>query len=137
MSLVGPINEKTPAERKSRRVTPPAVFETTVESLPTSGNAISVLVSELPVALFNAGDRYFAISDFCLRCGGSLALGVLRGQAVSCIYCDWTYDLTSGRVTELPALRTDWFEVRLAGSKLTLARQPSEPPGSMGSTLVA
>ena len=83
--------------------------------------------AEHAVALFKVNGEYFAIGDFCIRCGASLALGTVAGHTVRCSHCDWTYDLTNGRSTDIPSLRTDWFEVQVVGAKLMVATQPGEP----------
>lgn len=73
------------------------------------------------VAVFNADGRLFALEDDCVRCGGSLAAGTLQGLAVTCPECDWTYDITTGCVRNVPSLRTDAFQVKIVDSKVLVA----------------
>lgn len=65
-----------------------------------------------PIALFHVAGAIRAIEDGCLRCGASLATGPVEGTLVVCRTCGWRYDLASGGVVGLPALRLATYEVR-------------------------
>jgi nitrite reductase/ring-hydroxylating ferredoxin subunit len=43
-----------------------------------------VRAADNAVAIFNVDGKLFAIDDWCLRCGASLASGALRGRRVIC-----------------------------------------------------
>jgi nitrite reductase/ring-hydroxylating ferredoxin subunit len=90
------------------------------------GAASATAIEGSTVALFNVGGSIYAIDDFCMRCGGSLAAGTLSGTLVACSGCDWEYDVVTGSVTGIPALRIDTFEVRVAGPDV-LVPTPLEP----------
>lgn len=92
---------------------------------PDNGEATVVSINGVGVALFNLDGRIFAISDFCVRCGASLASGDVIGNHVSCRQCTWCYDIISGRLTELPALAVDRFEVRINDAHVFVATEPS------------
>jgi nitrite reductase/ring-hydroxylating ferredoxin subunit len=94
---------------------------------PQVGAATVARISDVAIALFNVGGRILAINDHCIRCGASLASGVVAGTNVSCSSCGWRYDLATGRLTALPALRADTFEVRIVDSRLLVAAEPSVP----------
>ena len=89
------------------------------------GAAVAAAIEESAVALFNVGGSIYAIDDFCIRCGGSLAAGTLSGTLVACA-CGWEYDVITGSVNGIPALRIDRFEVRIAGSDVVVPT-PLEP----------
>ena len=90
------------------------------------GTAVRVAIAEhCAVALFEVGDRMFAIGDLCVRCGTSLAQGTLRGTIVSCCGCDWRYDITTGCVNDIPALRIDTFETKVVESRILIATTAS------------
>ncbi len=65
-----------------------------------------------PIALFDVAGAIRAIEDGCLRCGASLATGSVEGTTVVCRSCGWRYDLASGGVVGLPALRLATYAVR-------------------------
>jgi len=83
----------------------------------------------LAVAVFNIDGRLFAHGDECVRCGGSLGRGELLGPIVWCPDCDWAYDVRTGCVRNIPALRTDAFEVRVLDSRVMVAPTVGLPPG--------
>ncbi|HEY2817694.1 MAG TPA: Rieske 2Fe-2S domain-containing protein, partial [Casimicrobiaceae bacterium] len=63
------------------------------------GQGVRVTIAEhCAVALFDVEGRMFAIDDLCVRCGTSLAEGTLTDTVVSCIGCDWRYDVKTGCV---------------------------------------
>ena len=99
--------------------------EVTPDGRPDHGKATVVSVDGAKVALFNLDGRIYALSDFCVRCGTSLASGVVAGTYVSCRQCSWRYDIISGRLIELPALATDRFEVKINNGQVLVATEPS------------
>ena len=90
------------------------------------GATVPAAIDGSAVALFNVGGSIYATDDFCIRCGGSLAAGTLSGTLVRCSGCDWEYDVVTGSVNGIPALRIDTFEVRIAGPDV-LVPTPLEP----------
>lgn len=69
------------------------------------------------IALFDVGGEVHAIEDGCLRCGATLMTGALDGAIVTCRACGWRYDVSSGCVIGLPALRLATFPVRRPGAR--------------------
>ena len=96
-----------------------------VDGVP-AGTAIVVHVAGVPVALFNLDGSMFAVQDTCVRCGSSLAHGTLAGPEVACSGCDWHSDVTTGRVSGVPALRLETFRVTTVGQRV-LVRDPVKP----------
>lgn len=86
-----------------------------------SGTGALVNVSGTAVALFNVNGQIFAIDDRCVRCGSSLAAGKLQSTVISCSGCDWQYDVTTGCLNGLPALRTETFQVKLVNARILIA----------------
>jgi len=82
------------------------------------------------VALFNVGGRVFALDDSCIRCGSSLAAGSLRGIDIGCSGCDWQYDVTTGCVNDIPALRIDTFETKIVDARIMVAMPAASLPDS-------
>ena len=81
---------------------------------------IVVTVGDITIVLFNADQRMFAMDHSCARCNSSLADGKLQGEYVTCVVCGWQYDITTGRMTRLPALCVDTFEVRVVALRVML-----------------
>lgn len=95
-----------------------------------AGAAVVVTVCQTTVAVFNVGGRLYAVEDACVRCGSSIAAGSLHGSEVTCHGCDWRYDVTTGCVNGVPALRIDTFEVKTVGARIMVAnnvRSDSDP----------
>ena len=70
-----------------------------------SGTGAWVKPADMAVALFNVGGEMFAIDDACIRCASSLAAGVLYATEIRCRRCGWRYDVATGCVVGMPALR--------------------------------
>lgn len=103
----------------------PGFVEVRPPDQPVKNGATVVSINGVGVALFNLDGRIFAISDFCVRCGASLALGTVIGTHVLCRQCSWRYDIISGQMTELPELVVDRFEVRIDDAHVLVATEPS------------
>jgi nitrite reductase/ring-hydroxylating ferredoxin subunit len=89
------------------------------------GAAAVVTVGETAVALFDVDGRLYAVEDACMRCGSSIAAGLLAGAEITCNGCSWRYNVTTGCVKEVPALRVNTFEVRTVGARVMVAASGS------------
>lgn len=88
------------------------------------GSALAVTIAGETIALFNVDGRLFALDDACIRCGSSLAIGVLDGVTVECCGCGWRYDVTSGCVQGIPGLHSDMFEVAIVDAHVMIDAVP-------------
>jgi 3-phenylpropionate/trans-cinnamate dioxygenase ferredoxin component len=79
------------------------------------------LLDDCVVALFNIDGILLAIDDLCVRCGGSLAGGKLEGGVIACPGCDWRYDVATGCVNGIAALRVDTFETKIVDGRIMIA----------------
>ena len=77
------------------------------------GKGMEALVNGKPVALFNVGGEFHAISNTCVHRGGPLGQGVLDGRLVLCPWHAWAYDVTTGTSDVNPELRVAKFEVKV------------------------
>jgi len=98
------------------------------------GKAVVVTAWNEAIALFNVKGTLFALEDACLRCGSSLAAGMLEGTWVTCPDCDWRFDVTTGCVNGIPALQLNTYDVSVVDSRVMLdwariprGRTPSAP----------
>jgi NAD(P)H-dependent nitrite reductase small subunit len=85
------------------------------------GRGKTVTVNDVPVALFNADGKYYAIHDTCCHRGGPLGEGTLDGLAVSCPWHGWEFDVTTGQCLTNPDGKVPCFEVRMQGDEIQVA----------------
>jgi nitrite reductase/ring-hydroxylating ferredoxin subunit len=76
------------------------------------GSRLLLETASGPIAIFDVGGALHAIEDGCLRCGSTFATGTLEGAVVTCPGCGWRYDVASGCLVGLPALRLPTFRIR-------------------------
>jgi nitrite reductase/ring-hydroxylating ferredoxin subunit len=96
-----------------------------------AGAAALVTVGGTCVAVFNVNGELHAVEDACVNCASSIAAGVLVGSEVTCAGCGWCYDVTTGVVKSVPALRITTFEVKTVGARIMVADsvKPDRDPG--------
>jgi nitrite reductase (NADH) small subunit len=97
---------------------------TTLDSIPLREGR-SVDLGDREIAVFNLGDRVYAIDAACPHRGGplcdgivtgspSLACGPVKGHAVVCPLHGWKVDLTTGNVLKPDvSVKVETYEVRL------------------------
>lgn len=86
-----------------------------------SGSATVVTIADNAIMLFNVDGDIYATEAWCLCCGSCLGGGTLSGELVRCGRCQWQYDVTTGSVVTLPALRLDTFAVKVVANRIMLA----------------
>ncbi len=74
---------------------------------------MELAVRGTPVALFNVGGVFHAMSNTCLHRGGPLGQGMLDGNVVMCPWHAWTWDVTRGENTANPALKVATYAVKV------------------------
>ena len=82
------------------------------------GRGTAAAAGNNTIALFKIDGVIYAIEAWCLRCGACLADGNIDGAVVSCHGCDWRYDVPSGAVEGVPALRLSTFEVNFVDGRV-------------------
>jgi nitrite reductase/ring-hydroxylating ferredoxin subunit len=85
------------------------------------GTGTAVMGGRDWVALFRVDDAVYATEAWCLRCGAAISDGYLHGREVACRRCDWHYDVATGCVLGLPALRLQMFEARVIDGQIMVA----------------
>jgi len=70
------------------------------------------------VALANVDGKFYAIDNVCLHHGGPLGGGVLSGKAVTCPWHGWEYDVTSGKMTQNPAVGVNCYKLEIRGEDI-------------------
>lgn len=99
---------------------PDAVRVAKTSEIPPGAAKIVVVLGH-PVALFNVGGSYYAISNICLHRGGPIGEGTLDGPVVTCPRHGWEYDVRTGRNIGNPAARLRTFAVRIDGDDVLVS----------------
>ena len=74
------------------------------EEAPAPGQALSVVVGDLPIAIFNIHGEFYAIGDTCTHEEFPLSEGDLVDEyTVECALHGATFDLRTGDALSLPA----------------------------------
>jgi len=94
---------------------------TTAEVAP--GTAISVMVGDREVALFNIDGTFHAIENSCPHQGGPLAEGYIEGDTVTCPWHAWCFRLTDGKMTLGDYSSVEVFDVKVVGDGVAVARE--------------
>jgi len=70
------------------------------------------------VAVANVDGNLFAINNVCLHRGGPLGEGELARQIVTCPWHGWKYDVTTGRLSNNPAVGVERFPIEVRGDDI-------------------
>lgn len=82
------------------------------------GTIHQVQVAGKAIALANVQGKFYAISDVCLHKGGPLGQGELHATTVTCPWHGWTYDVTTGKVTQNPNLGVACYATEVRGDEV-------------------
>ena len=93
----------------------------TVDELPPGSRAV-VEIEDRYIALFNVEGRYYAIEDRCTHDDGPLAEGELYGTVIECPRHGATFDITTGAVLSMPAVKpVPRYETRVENGEVQIA----------------
>ncbi len=93
------------------------VRATTVGEIP-AGAIREVSVDGKAVAVANVGGEFHAMDNTCLHRGGPLGDGPLEGKIVTCPWHGWQYDVTTGKVSQNPAVGVACYRVEVRGEDI-------------------
>lgn len=86
------------------------------------GTTRVVQVGDRSLALCNVNGEFFAVQNLCTHDGGPLGEGVLFGYAIECPRHGARFDVRSGAVLALPAVRPiQTFKTRVQGGKIEVS----------------
>jgi len=88
-----------------------------------AGDAIRVRFQGRTVAVFRAGDRFFALEDRCPHQGTPLSDGEVTGTTVRCSGHGLTFDMTSGRCATSDAMRIPRYRAEVHDGAVWLSRE--------------
>jgi nitrite reductase/ring-hydroxylating ferredoxin subunit len=78
------------------------------------------------IAVANVSGQYHAIDNVCMHRGGPLGDGPLEGSSVTCPWHGWQYDVTTGKISENPAVGVDSYPVEIRGDEIFVNLAPPE-----------
>ena len=85
------------------------------------GTAHAVEIGDHRIAICNTGDAFYAIDDVCSHDGGPLDQGRLDGIEIECPRHGARFDVTSGKVLCLPAVRPlKTYPTRVEGDSIAV-----------------
>ena len=83
------------------------------------GNLLNVAVGELRIVLANVNGDIYALEDRCSHQEFPLSDGELEGAELECIYHGATFDVCTGKATQLPATQpVKTYEVDVRGDEI-------------------
>jgi len=87
-----------------------------------SGKAVAVQAGQRTIAVFRAGEEFFAISNSCPHKGASLCEGevLIEEKIVRCPWHHWNWRLDSGNLQSDPRQRVRTYEVAIDGDEVIL-----------------
>jgi nitrite reductase/ring-hydroxylating ferredoxin subunit len=92
------------------------------------GGLFAVRVGDEDVVLYNVKGTIFASRDFCPHAGYPLSKSFFRGKYVKCALHNWEFDVTTGRLTENPAIGMRCYAVKVEGDDVLVSLTPLPPP---------
>ena len=93
---------------------PDPVKAANVADLPP-GAARQVTLNGLEIALFNVGGKLCAVDNTCPHRGGPISDGALNGNAVTCPWHAWEFDVKTGACLNNPAAKLKTYPVQAQG----------------------
>lgn len=82
-----------------------------VEDVPEGRGATVELPDGKELALYNVGDSFYAVENFCPHKGAPLADGNLTGHSVECDWHGWRFDIRTGACLNHPSECVETYEV--------------------------
>lgn len=84
------------------------------------------------VAVFNLGEAYYAINDFCPHMGASLAGGYVENGGVMCPWHAWRFSVKDGTWLDNPTgkVKTACYEVRVVNGEIQVNVAPPSQESS-------
>ena len=91
---------------------------TTQSELPAEGEAREFTLGNKVICVANVNGTISAMDNVCLHRGGPLGQGVMDGNIVTCPWHGWQYDVTTGKISQNPAVGVDCYRVEVRGEDI-------------------
>ena len=100
--------------------TAPGSFRAVMEEDALPDNRMEIVeVQGQRIVLIKRYGKVFALHNTCPHLGGSLGLGVVKGNAIICPLHHWSFDISSGQVVEgIPDEKVAVYGVKLEEGKI-------------------
>lgn len=85
-----------------------------VDQLPDGQSGV-ITIGGKPVAVFRAGEQYYAIDDTCPHMGASLSGGMMEDGVVTCPWHYWRFRLSDGAWADNPKIKIGCYPVHVVG----------------------
>lgn len=105
-----------------------------VEDMSEEGSRLLIEVKGVEIAVFNCGDEYQAVANFCPHQGGPLCEGPLRGRTtvgrdgeweydaeqkhIVCPWHGWMFDITTGMNVDAERYEVPTYDVEVDDGEL-------------------
>ncbi len=89
------------------------------EIKPGEGKTVSVNGND--VALFNVDGNFYAIDNTCPHRGGPLGEGFLEGDAVTCPWHGWRFNVTNGANIVMPNISVKAYKVKVENNEVLIS----------------
>jgi nitrite reductase (NADH) small subunit len=88
------------------------------------GNAMTVAVGDLRIALYNVAGKIYASDDACVHAGGPLGDGPLRDSIITCPWHGWEFDVVKGCAVMSDDVRLTTYDVQVKGKDIFVSIEP-------------
>ena len=81
-----------------------------------SGTGLVAEVNGQAIAVFNVDGVYYAVDNTCVHRGGPLGEGELEGEAVTCPWHGWQYNVKTGGCINNPSASVKSYQIKVEGT---------------------
>jgi len=83
-----------------------------------SGDAKTVEVKGMQIALYNVNGNFYASTNVCPHRSGPLGEGMLDGEVITCPLHGWQFNVKSGEYVVVPAIKIETYETKIENGKV-------------------
>ncbi len=80
------------------------------------GTGLVAEVNGQAIAVFNVDGTYHAVDNTCVHRGGPLGEGELEGEAVTCPWHGWQYNVKTGACVNNPSASVKSYQIKVEGT---------------------
>ncbi len=88
----------------------------TTDLAPGTGTVAEI--SGQAIAVFNLDGTFYAFDNTCVHRGGPLGEGELEGEAVTCPWHGWQYNVKTGACINNPSASVKTYQVKVEGEDI-------------------
>lgn len=83
-----------------------------------SGEAKTVEVNGLQIALYNVNGKFYASTNVCPHRSGPLGDGMLEGETITCPMHGWQFNVKNGEYVVVPTIKIETYETKVENGKV-------------------